>query len=306
MIRLGTRGSLLARTQAGMVADRLRALGCEVELVTIRTEGDVNTRPLSQLGGIGVFAAQLRTALLAGEVDLAVHSFKDLPTAGVPGLAIAAVPERESPFDALVARDRLTLAELPPGARVGTGSPRRRAQLARLRPDIELVDIRGNVDTRLGFVLGGRLDAVVLAESGLSRLGRAEVITERLDALLPAPAQGALAIETRDDAPLARDDFARALGAIDDPVTHGCARAERAVLAALHAGCAAPVGTHAVADPKGYRLTGLVASVDGTASVQSEATGDDPEALGAEVASALLAQGAAQIADLSGNETRRT
>ncbi|VEI49282.1 Porphobilinogen deaminase [Kocuria rosea] len=190
VLRVGTRGSRLALTQTTTAARAVAAAGgLEPELVTIRTEGDVLTGPLSQMGGTGVFATALRAALLAGSVDLAVHSLKDLPTAPVPGLEVAAVPEREDPRDALCARDGLTLAGLPAGAKVGTGSPRRAAQVRAARPDLEIVDIRGNVGTRLGRVAPGDLDAVVLAASGLRRLGLEDAITELIDpsVMLPAP-----------------------------------------------------------------------------------------------------------------------
>ena len=214
-LRLGTRASELARTQSGHVADRVRELtGREVELVTISTEGDRSSAPLDQIGGTGVFVAALRDALVAGEVDFAVHSLKDLPTADDPRLVLAAVPPREDVRDALVARDGLTLGELPPGSRIGTGSPRRAAQINALGLGVEVVPIRGNVDTRLGKVRSGEVDAVVLARAGLVRLGRADEATEVLDPIqvLPAPGQGALAVECRSD----RTDLIDLLGVLDD------------------------------------------------------------------------------------------
>ncbi|MPZ26311.1 MAG: hydroxymethylbilane synthase, partial [Micromonosporaceae bacterium] len=198
-VRLGTRGSALALTQARAVADALTvATGVPVELVTVATAGDRSTAPVAQLG-VGVFVSALRDALAAKEIDVAVHSYKDLPTAPADGLGVAAVPERADPRDALVARDRLRLAELPAGARVGTGAPRRVAQLRALGRGLEPVPVRGNVDTRLRRVADGDLDALVLARAGLDRLGRGAEITETLDpaVLLPAPAQGALAVECR-------------------------------------------------------------------------------------------------------------
>jgi hydroxymethylbilane synthase len=205
-LRLGTRRSALATTQSGWVADQLRALGHEVELVEITTFGDTSTQPLSAIGGTGVFAAAIRQALLAGEVDLAVHSLKDLPVAPEPGLTVAAVTRREDPRDALVARDGLTLGELPAGAVVGTGSPRRAAQIAALGLGLDVRAIRGNVDTRLRLVHDGKVDAVVLAAAGLARLGRLDEVTELIDPLqmLPAPGQGALAevVEGMDGAEL--------------------------------------------------------------------------------------------------------
>ena len=237
--RLGTRASALALAQSRMVADALaRASGQDVELVQITTAGDRSTAPVAQLG-VGVFVSALRDALVAKDVDLAVHSYKDLPTAPADGLVIAATPEREDPRDALIARDGLTLTELPPGARVGTGAVRRIAQLRALGLPIETVPIRGNVDTRLRRVASGELDAVVLARAGLSRLGRAHEVTEILDPLLmlPAPAQGVLAVECRAD----DLDLFDALRALDHGPTRAAVDAERALLATLEAGCSAPV-----------------------------------------------------------------
>ncbi|MGB8650966.1 MAG: hydroxymethylbilane synthase, partial [Mycobacteriales bacterium] len=226
-LRLGTRGSALALAQSGHVADALRALGHDVELVRITTQGDTSSAAIAQLGGTGVFVTALRDALLAGEVDLAVHSYKDLPTAPCEGLVIAAVPPRQDARDVLVARDGLTLGELPVGARIGTGSPRRIAQLRALGLGHEIVPVRGNVDTRIGFVTKGELDAVVLARAGLARLERLDEVTEALDPLqvLPAPAQGALALECRADS-----DVAAALRALDDADTRAAVAAERALL----------------------------------------------------------------------------
>lgn len=292
-LRLGTRRSELARTQSSMVATALtRLTGREVELVMVSTHGDVNRGPLAQIGGTGVFVSALREALLAGEVDLAVHSLKDLPTAPAPGIALAAIPSREDPRDALVARDGLTLGELPAGARIGTGSPRRVAQLHALGLGVELVDIRGNVDSRLAQVHDGRLDAVVLAAAGLSRLGRSGEITELLDPLqvLPAAGQGALAVECREDDATTRD----LLRQLDDAPTRACVTAERAMLAALEAGCTAPVGSLAEyaegeEGPELY-LRGVKASPDGAESLRHSLTGavDRPEDLGRRLAALLL------------------
>jgi hydroxymethylbilane synthase len=294
-LRLGTRRSALATTQSGWVADLLRGRGHDVELVEIVTEGDVNGAPLSTLGGTGVFAAAIRRALLAGEVDLAVHSLKDLPTAPEPGLVIAAIPGREDPRDALVARDGLTLGELPAGSIVGTGSPRRVAQLAALGLGLEFKDIRGNVDTRIGLTRSGACDAVVLARAGLSRLGRLDVVTETLDPLqmLPAPGQGALAVECR----AADADVVALLGEIDDAEARACVTAERAVLAALEAGCSAPVGALAevVEGESGLELSlrAFVGSVDGSTDLRRSAVGPVGEAqrLGADLAAVLLEDG---------------
>ena len=240
-LRLGTRGSALALAQSGAIADRIRIeLGREVELVPILTRGDVDKAAIAQIGGTGVFVTALRDALTAHEVDLAVHSYKDLPTAPADGLVLAAIPLREDPRDVLVARDALTIGELPAGSRVGTGSPRRTAQLLGLGLGLTVVPVRGNVDTRIAKVHSGELDAVVLARAGLVRLDRLGDATEVIDPLtmLPAPAQGALAIECRTgDA-----DLVALLGALDDPDSRTAVAAERALLSALEGGCTAPVG----------------------------------------------------------------
>jgi hydroxymethylbilane synthase len=299
-LRLGTRRSALATTQSAWVAQRLRALGHTVELVEIVTEGDVNAAPLSTLGGTGVFAAAIRRSLLAGEVDLAVHSLKDLPTAPEPGLTVAAIPGREDPRDALVARDRLTLGELPAGAVVGTGSPRRVAQLAALGLGLEFKDIRGNVDTRIGLVASGAVDAVVLARAGLARLGRLDDITETLDPLqmLPAPGQGALAVECRSEDTEVRD----LLAAIDDAEARACVTAERSLLAALEAGCSAPVGALAevVEGEDGLELSlrGFAGSADGAFDLRRSLVGPlgQAERLGTDLAAILLEDGAEFLA----------
>ncbi|MFB7222905.1 hydroxymethylbilane synthase [Streptomyces sp. NPDC002596] len=308
-LRLGTRRSKLAMAQSGLVADAVSEVtGRAVELVEITTYGDVSREHLAQIGGTGVFVAALREALLRGEVDFAVHSLKDLPTAQPEGLVLAAVPVREDPRDALVARDGLTFEQLPSGARIGTGSPRRMAQLnayARSHGlDIETVPIRGNVDTRIGFVRSGELDAVVLAAAGLSRLGRTGEVTDFLsvDTVLPAPGQGALAIECA----ATSADLAAALAELDDPYTRAAVTAERALLAALEAGCSAPVGALADLLVDGQvvnelRLRGVVGSTDGSSLVQMSTTGpvptspDDAAALGRELATEMLAKGAAGL-----------
>ena len=409
-VRLGTRASALALTQSRMVARDLRAAaaragaGLRIELVTVRTRGDVDPTALARLGGAGVFAAALRTALLDGECDLAVHSFKDLPTADAPGLVVAAVPAREDPRDALCLRppgragsggradrgpgagragaDHSTAAADPtglggltglrPGARVGTGSPRRAAQLLSIRPDLEIVEIRGNVPTRLARVVGSvvspdgpmgavrepDLDAVVLALAGLRRLGleayasrilaaapaepartarpgepaRPDEPADRPDrpgraqcadhsarpgparsagadpepVMVPAPAQGALAVETREDVATRLPGLAVALAALDDPSTRAAVTAERSLMAHLGAGCAAPVGALARPDDGGdgssarLRLDALVASPDGARRLVVRETGParEAEALGARAARSLLEAGAAGIADL--------
>ena len=299
-LRLGTRGSALALAQSGHVAEAVSArLGRPVELVRVQTEGDVNAAAIAQIGGTGVFVTALRDALLAGHVDLAVHSYKDLPTAPAEGLVIAAVPPREDPRDVLVARDGLTLGELAAGARIGTGSPRRTAQLLGLGLGLDVVPIRGNVDTRIGKVRSGELDAVVLARAGLARLGRLDEATEVIDPLtvLPAPAQGALAIECRAD----DREFAAQLGALDDDDTRTAVVAERALLAALEAGCTAPVGALAQIaegdDGLEIYLRGLVAAVDGSDAVRLSATGPTSEAaeVGRRLAAELLDLGASHL-----------
>ncbi|MBC7558756.1 MAG: hydroxymethylbilane synthase [Dermatophilaceae bacterium] len=308
-IRLGTRRSALATAQAGMMADQLRDLGHTVEMVEITTVGDTSTALLSTIGGTGVFAAAIRQGLLLREIDIAVHSLKDLPVAPEPGLLIAAIPAREDPRDALVARDGLTLGELPAGSLVGTGSPRRKAQLAALGLGLAVTDIRGNVDTRISLVRSGSCDAVLLARAGLSRLGRLDEITESLDPLqmLPAPGQGALAIECRADRP----DLIEALAPLDDPDTRACVSAERALLAALEAGCTAPVGALAevVEGEHGLELflRAFAGSPDASIDLRRSSVGpiEEPERVGRALAAVLLAEGAADIiaVDITAAET---
>jgi hydroxymethylbilane synthase len=291
-LRLGTRGSALARAQSTDVANLIEKLtGSTVELVEIVTPGDRSSQPVAQLG-VGVFVSALRDALLSGEIDVAVHSYKDLPTAPADGLVVAAVPRRADPRDALVARDRLTLAELPPGAKVGTGSPRRMAQLLERGYGLEPVPLRGNVDTRLRRVAEGDLDAVVLAAAGLARLGRSAEATELLDPMLmlPAPAQGALAVECRADAALARQ-----LSTLDHEPSHTAVRAERALLAALEAGCSAPVAALAeVTEDNEVYLRGAVIAGDGSVAVRLSGIGtpSDAETIGQRLAADLLDAGA--------------
>ncbi|MFE7905905.1 hydroxymethylbilane synthase [Streptomyces albogriseolus] len=308
-LRLGTRRSKLAMAQSGQVADAVsQVTGRPVELVEITTYGDVSREHLAQIGGTGVFVAALREALARGEVDFAVHSLKDLPTTQPDELVVAAIPEREDPRDVIIARDALKLTDLPRGARIGTGSPRRMAQLnayARSHGmDIETIPIRGNVDTRIGYVTKGDLDGVVLAAAGLNRVGRSDEVTDFLsvDTVLPAPGQGALAVETTAD----NAELIAALAQLDDPLTRAAVTAERSLLAALEAGCSAPVG--ALADlltdgqtVKEMRLRGVVGTTDGSTLVQLSTTGPVPEtheaatALGRELATEMLAQGAAGL-----------
>jgi hydroxymethylbilane synthase len=299
-LRLGTRASALATTQSGLVADMIRELlGREVELVEVSTEGDRSAAPLATLGGTGVFVSALRDALLAGTVDVAVHSLKDLPTTPADGITLAAIPEREDPRDVVVARDGLTLGELPVGSRLGTGSPRRVSQLHALGMGLDLQDIRGNVDTRIRKVRDGEVDAIVLARAGLSRLGRLDEVTEVLDPIqmLPAPGQGALAVECRsDDA-----DLVAALARLDHPASRAAVTAERAVLSTLEAGCSAPLGALADVvegeDGEELWLRAVALSLDGGLSVRMSATGPVTEAekLGTRLASEMLDEGAADL-----------
>ena len=303
-LRLGTRRSALATAQSQQVADEITArTGRTVELVPVTTFGDTSREALAQIGGTGVFVSALRDALLAGEVDLAVHSLKDLPTADAEGIALAAVPPRQDPRDVLVARDGLTLGELPAGATVGTGSPRRAAQLRALGYGLEVVPVRGNVDTRLRLVADGAVDAVVLARAGLARLGRLEAATEVIDPLqmLPAPGQGALAIECRAPENADTGSVAALLAVLDDAATRHVVTAERTLLAELEAGCSAPVGAYGEAAdgehvPELY-LRAVVSAVDGSASVRLSATGplDEAARIGRDLAAALLAEGAADL-----------
>lgn len=318
-LRLGTRASALATTQSEHVAALVREkLGREVELVTISTEGDrtqASGVPVSELAGsgTGVFVSALRHAVLDGRVDFAVHSLKDLPTAPEPGIALAAVPPREDPRDVVVARDGLTLGELPVGSVVGTGSPRRQAQLHALGLGLEVVAVRGNVDTRIGTVRAGTHDAVVLARAGLARLGRTEEATEVLDPLqmLPAPGQGALAVECREPAGIEgvdAEDLAAALGVLDDSGTRACVEAERAVLATLEGGCSAPIGALAEVvegeDGEELWLRAVVLSTDGSLSIRRSAAGPltDAAGLGRRLAGEMLDEGAADLESAAGAE----
>ncbi|WP_327703571.1 hydroxymethylbilane synthase [Streptomyces decoyicus] len=316
VLRLGTRRSKLAMAQSGQVAEAVRELtGRPVELVEITTYGDTSREHLAQIGGSGVFVSALRDALLAGEIDFAVHSLKDLPTTQLETLTLAAIPVREDPRDALIARDGLTFEQLTADedrvARIGTGSPRRMAQLnawARsLGRRVETVPIRGNIDTRIGFVEKGELDAVVLAAAGLTRIGRIDEATQLLspDVILPAPGQGALAIEC---AAVNVDLIAR-LAELDDPDTRAAVTAERSLLAALEAGCSAPVGALAdlQADEQAVtelHLRGVVGTTDGSTLVQLSTTGHVPASpddvstplnMGHELAAEMLAKGAAGL-----------
>ncbi|MBN2580935.1 MAG: hydroxymethylbilane synthase [Pirellulales bacterium] len=295
-MRLGTRASALARRQAEEVAQLLRAAGREVEIVLLRTQGDRRRRDaVAAFGGQGVFTREIQAALLERRIDLAVHSLKDLPTEEPPGLTITAVPERAPCGDVLISEQADRLENLPPGSRIGTGSLRRRAQLLHVRPDLQMADVRGNVETRLGKLRQGFFDALVLAEAGLIRLELEDQITQRLPlmVLLPAVGQGALAIETRSDDAVTR----QAVAPLDHPPTHAAVLAERTMLATLHGGCLAPVAAWGRIEADQLRLTARVLSPDGRQKIEADhsAPPSDPVALGRRIAEDLLRQGAAEI-----------
>ncbi|WP_434096096.1 hydroxymethylbilane synthase [Streptosporangium roseum] len=284
----------MATTQSGLVAARLTELtGRAVELVGVTTFGDVTKANLTQLGGTGVFVSALRDKLIDGEIDFAVHSLKDLPTTQDPRVVIAAIPPRDDPRDALVSTAKL--ADLPAGSKVGTGSPRRIAQLRVLRPDLEYVPIRGNADTRIGKVTSGELQGVVLAAAGLGRLGREAEISQvfEVEEMLPAPGQGALAVECRAD----RADLIEFLSVLDDARTRAAVTAERAVLNALEAGCAAPVGAYSADDGQNLILTAAVVAVDGKRAVRKSTAGtlSAPMDLGRDLAAEMIAEGAGTL-----------
>ncbi|AWT52000.1 porphobilinogen deaminase [Mycolicibacterium smegmatis MKD8] len=310
VIRLGTRGSLLATTQAGTVRDALLAAGHPCELVIISTEGDRNQGPIADIG-IGVFTAALREAIHDGRVDMAVHSYKDLPTASDERFCIPAIPRREDPRDALVARDGLVLGELPTGSVIGTSSPRRAAQLRALGLGLEIRPLRGNLDTRLNRVTSGELDGIVVARAGLARIGRLNVVTETLEPvqMLPAPAQGALAVECR----AGDTELIAILSELDDPDTRAAVTAERVLLAELEAGCSAPVGAIAEVvesiDEDGnvfeeLSLRGCAATLDGSDVIRASGIGTPDRAaeLGVSVAAELFDLGARELLEERGSE----
>jgi hydroxymethylbilane synthase len=308
-LRLGSRKSPMAIVQSELVAALItERTGRPVEMVGVTTLGDVSRAQLTQIGGTGVFVSALREALLSGEVDLAVHSLKDLPAGAAPGITLAAVPPRDDPRDALVARDGAKLADLPAGARIGTGSPRRAAQLLAIRGDLQTVPIRGNAGTRLRQVTDGELDGVVLAAAGLARIGQQNAISQVFepDEMLPAPGQGALAVECRDDDP----ELAGLLAAINDEASMAAAVAERSLLEALAAGCSAPVGGYAavpraggsggVVPPGQHRqllMRAAVLSPDGTRALRAHgsAPAADARRLGQDLAAELLRRGASDF-----------
>jgi len=298
-LRLGTRRSPMAMTQSAHVAELLTArTGRQVELVGLTSFGDVSRAALAQIGGTGVFISELRARLLDGEIDFAVHSLKDLPTREDSELVIAAVPPRDDPRDALAARNGAKLADLPPNARIGTGSPRRAAQLLLSRPDVRPVPIRGNAGTRLGKIGSGEVDAVVLAYAGLARIGQLEVVSQVFEPeeMMPAPGQGALAVECL----ASRTDLAALLGQIDDAASRAATEAERSLLAALEAGCAAPVGAYA-AGTQALRLDAIVVAPDGGQALRATATGvaGDASRIGRHVAAELLRRGAGAYTEVS-------
>lgn len=309
VLRIGTRGSLLATTQSGTVRDALIAAGHPAELVIVKTAGDESPDPVQQIG-VGVFTAALREALADGRVDVAVHSYKDLPTAPDPRVSLAAVPPREDSRDAVVTRDGKVLGQLAPGARVGTSAPRRAAQLRALGLGLEIVPLRGNLDTRLRKVADGELDAVVVARAGLARIGRLDAVAEALGPvqMLPAPAQGALAVECR-----ATDTaLAAVLAQLDDPASRAAVTAERALLAELEAGCTAPVGAVAEVveslddDGRVYEelsLRACAAALDGSDVIRASLVGavDKAGEIGRALARELLDLGAR---DLMGDQDR--
>jgi hydroxymethylbilane synthase len=293
-IQIGSRGSALALWQAEHVKSRLTALGHDVSITVITTTGDrVLDKRLENVGGKGAFLKEIEEAMLAGTIDLAVHSLKDVPTALPAGLRLCAYLERADPRDAFISRSGERLAKLPLGSRIGTTSLRRQAQLHAWRPDLVLADLRGNVDTRLRKLQEGEYDAILLAMAGLVRLGRASEVTEPIsaDVILPAPGQGTIALECREDAP----DVAAAVAPLNHEMSQRCVTAERRFLAALGGGCNVPLGAYAQPVGDDLRLRALVARVDGRAVLTGEGRGRDGAALGEDVARDLLARGAADL-----------
>jgi hydroxymethylbilane synthase len=303
-LRLGSRKSPMAIAQSRQVADMItERTGRAVEIVGVTTLGDVSRAQLIQIGGTGVFVSALREALLRGQVDLAVHSLKDLPSGPADGIVLAAVPTRDDPRDALVARDGAKLADLPPGAAIGTGSPRRAAQLLAMRPDLRCVPIRGNAGTRLAKVGSGELDAVVLACAGLARIGHAGAITQvfEADEMIPAPGQGALAVECQ----AGQSGLATLLGAVNDPASMAAVTAERSLLEALEAGCSAPVGAYAAGLGQ-LRMQAVVMSGDGGRVLRAHGAAPAGQArrLGRDLAAELLRSGAGDLVNESGNDVQ--
>jgi hydroxymethylbilane synthase len=298
-LRLGSRRSPMAMAQSRLVGHAISTqTGREVEYVGIESFGDRSRDPLTQIGGTGVFVSSLRASLLAGEIDVAVHSLKDLPTGAAAGIALAAVPSRDDPRDALVTRDGAKLADLPVRATIGTGSPRRAAQLLLLRPDVRPVPVRGNAGTRLAKVESGDLDAVVLGYAGLARIGRLDSVTQVFepDEMLPMAGQGALAVECSE----AREGLVALLGCVNDPVSRAATMAERSLLGGLLAGCAAPVGAFATGTEE-LSLHAVVVAADGGRALRGSASGPlaDAELIGRQVAADLLRRGAGSVMAVS-------
>ncbi|MHB1699426.1 MAG: hydroxymethylbilane synthase [Acidobacteriaceae bacterium] len=301
-LRIGSRGSQLALWQANHIAALLRSRGHAVSIEIIKTLGDrLQDSAFEQRGeapadGKGIFIKEIEEALADGRIDLAVHSLKDLPTEIDARFVLAAIPERANPADVLIGPAEMHLSTLPQGARVGTTSPRRQAQLLRMRGDLRFVEMRGNVDTRLRKLAEGQADALVLAAAGLERLGRTEWVRQRFtpEEMCPAPGQGALAIETRSTDTASRD----AVGFLDDRKTRFCVEAERTVLRELGGGCSVPIGAHCAVEPAGWRMWGSVLSPDGKRSAQVNAEAgenESPSAFGMRVVEELLAQGAREL-----------
>ncbi len=297
-LRLGTRGSALARAQTAGIAAQLKASNpdLEVEEIIVRTRGDAMLgSPIHELGGKGLFVKEIEDALLRGDIDAAVHSLKDLPSELPEGLILASIPEREEPWDALVSRGGESIRGLVPGSRIGTSSLRRIAQIRRYRRDLEIVELRGNVDTRLEKVAAGEVEAAVLALAGLKRLGLEERATETLapELMLPAPGQGALAIETRDDDAATR----RLMEGLDHLETKRAVTSERAVMARLEGGCQLPLAVFAEIRKGEFHIKARLASVAGERMVEKERTGspDDSMQLGEDLAEDVLAHGGAEI-----------
>ena len=295
IIRIGTRGSKLALWQAEWVAAQLRELGYVAQLQIITTSGDVSSQPLSQVGGQGLFTKEIQRELLQQRVDVAVHSLKDLPTVTIPGLCLAAIPPRETTADVLVARDGSGFADLSSGAKVGTGSSRRSAQLKHWRSDIDIVDIRGNVDSRLAKLDRGEFDAIVLSAAGLTRLGIADRITEHLpvERVLPAVGQGALGLECREDDSHTRD----ALAKLNHTASQAEVTAERSLLLNLLAGCLAPVAARGTVSGNRLELVARVLSLDGRRVVSGATSGDMSQAntIGEQLAGEMMSQGAGEL-----------
>jgi len=294
VIRIGSRGSELARWQANHIADALRSKGHEVTIEIIRTTGDrLQEVTFGEVGTKGMFTKEIEEALLEGRIDIAVHSLKDLPTELALEFALAAIPQRADPSDALVSLEYASFFDLPAGAKVGSSSPRRQTQLHALRPDLEYIEFRGNVDTRLRKLAEGQAQAIILAASGLDRLGRTEWVRQRFDPehLCPAAGQGALAIECR------ADDAATqpALAFLDHADTRFAVTAERAALNALGGGCQVPIGMYCRREGESFRINGVVASLEAEGRVAATTTGHDPEQLGRDIAAVLLKNGAESI-----------